>query len=389
MEKYVNYSKFKASDFLQTSKFIEWLFCPNQELESYWIDVLQRFPECETEMEKAKVAIATLQRKKYSLSQTDRVKLFDKIEEELYDKRDRKKRIKLFTYAASIVAILVMIFTLYMPSKDANNTEYAVVGTQMSSEKIRLVTSSNSIDIEEGADIYISDSGIATLNSKDSKDNITLGEEELNKIIVPYGKHTNIILADGSKIWINSGTEVQFPSKFNGNERRIAVKGEIFAEITPDATKPFIVTSDKLTTRVLGTAFNMSDYLDDELASVVLVRGGVQVDASHQDSKILKPSQMYTYDGHSSHVQEVDVTKYTAWIDGYFMADETPVSDVLRIVGRYYNINFEFDDREAVESSTCSGKLILSEDINETMNSIALLTKTDYRIDNNKIYINH
>lgn len=93
------------------------------------------------------------------------------------------------------------------------------------------------------------------LNNKDAKKELIFNAVKMNKLIVPFGKQSTFMLADRTKIYLNSETQVDFPSEFNGKTREIHVDGEIFIEVIKDFGKPFIVHTDRMDIRVLGTSF--------------------------------------------------------------------------------------------------------------------------------------
>lgn len=128
-----------------------------------------------------------------------------------------------------------------------------------------------------------------------------------NKLIVPYGRRSSIVLADGSKVWLNAGSSIMFPDAFDGNERRVYVEGEIYIEVARDVSKPFYVETPKMDVSVLGTKFNVSAYADDATHSVVLVEGKVNValgdDFANYD---LVPNQRLSFDNSNAKIDKIE-----------------------------------------------------------------------------------
>lgn len=138
-----------------------------------------------------------------------------------------------------------------------------------------MVSDQKKIELDNNAQIVYSATGQVQVNSnKLVEDDI---KEEYNQIIVPKGKRSQIVLADNSKIWINSGSKVIYPRAFEGKYREIYVEGEVYLNVTHDTSKPFIVNTSGFEVRVLGTSFNISAYKNQEKAAVVLVEGSVNV----------------------------------------------------------------------------------------------------------------
>ena len=116
-----------------------------------------------------------------------------------------------------------------------------------------------------------------------------------NQIIVPPGKRTNVVFADGTKICVNAGTRVVYPEVFLDDSREIYVEGEIYLEVFRDESRPFIVRTEKMNVRVLGTTFNISAYKNQTESSVVLVEGKVEVELINKQKIKVSPNEMVLF----------------------------------------------------------------------------------------------
>jgi ferric-dicitrate binding protein FerR (iron transport regulator) len=189
-------------------------------------------------------------------------------------------------------------------------------------------------------------------------------------------------------VWLNSGSVLEFPAQFTGNNREVRLaSGEMYIEVAPDGKKPFHVRTSDFDVKVYGTKFNVSTYADSP-QSVVLVEGRVSLQPTNKKETFLSPSEQATYsDNGTFNRQKVDVNQFISWKNGYLEFDKTPMTDVLKQIGRYYNLSFDFDNDVNLYKRTCTGKIYLSENLDNVMTTIGLLSSTKYIKDNNQIFI--
>ena len=193
-------------------------------------------------------------------------------------------------------------------------------------------------------------------------------------------------LPDGSKVWLNANSKLVYPTAFIEKERTVFLEGEAYFKVTKDA-KPFIVKTDYLQTKVLGTEFNVKSYTAED-SHVTLISGKVQV-RSHENARFvdLEPGKdaMLLSDG-LFEVKEVNSEAYTYWKDGYFYFDELPLADIMKSIGRWYNVNVTFRNKEAMAyrihfmSNRQSG-------IEETIRLMNRLKKVTLTLCENTVYV--
>lgn len=164
-------------------------------------------------------------------------------------------------------------------------------------------------------------------------------------IRTPRGKVYKVILPDKTQVLMNADSKLTFPDRFEGAERVVKLEGEAFFSVTKDAHHPFIVESEKLRTHVLGTEFNLRAYPNSR-PHVTLVTGQVQVDnlENHQ-TVIMKPGQDVTINAERGFdVSTVDTEYYVQWKEGFFYFDNLPLVEVLKELGRWYNVDIQITD---------------------------------------------
>ena len=217
-----------------------------------------------------------------------------------------------------------------------------IAGNILSNEDVKLIISDDSLTFHGDVQLYIDNNGQVKVRQKDGKERTwAVGKGVQNKLIVPYGKRSSLTLADGSKIWLNSGSTLTFPGQFDDTKREIElISGELYVEVAPDKNKPFYVHTSDYDVKVYGTKLNVSSYSKSP-SSVVLVEGSVGLKPSTRKELILSPNErtVLLEDG-SIRTQKVDVSLFVSWKDGYITYDNTPINEVLRQIGRYYNLFF-------------------------------------------------
>jgi ferric-dicitrate binding protein FerR (iron transport regulator) len=172
-----------------------------------------------------------------------------------------------------------------------------------------------------------------------------------HKITTPAGTVSEIVLPDGTKVWLNSKTKLEFPLSF-GNTREVSLVGEAYFEVKKDQKHPFVVNTGTINVEVLGTAFNVTNYPDENQTEIVLASGEVQLYSGKYQKKksvgYLSPSQRAVYDEATNEmrINTVTVEKYTAWKDGVLMFVDDPMDEVIKKLSRWFNTEFVLEGVE-------------------------------------------
>jgi ferric-dicitrate binding protein FerR (iron transport regulator) len=183
-----------------------------------------------------------------------------------------------------------------------------------------------------------------------------------------------------------------FPAVFSGKTREVYLKGEGFFEVHKDSCHPFIVKTDFVDVKVLGTTFNISAYEDESVASTVLVEGSVNVSQKNKilgnQSFVLSPGEgcFYSVNDEKSDIRNIDVNFYTSWKDGIYQFKNMPLLELVRKVKKYYNIPIQIEGQE-LSATRLSGKLVISDEINEVMQYIAKTLEGRFEKNKDGIYI--
>lgn len=172
--------------------------------------------------------------------------------------------------------------------------------------------------------------------------NQEVGVQAIQKLVVPNGGEYRLKLEDGSVVWLNSASELEFPAHFSEQERVVRLKGEGYFKIQKDTLRPFRVETEKVTVKVLGTEFNLMAYADEAGVATTLVKGAVEVLASKGNSVCLRPGQQLLSDGKQMTVREVEVASVVSWIEGKFSFQNATLQEIMQQVGRWYDVKYTF-----------------------------------------------
>ena len=381
------------TDFLKDKKFIQWQLLPDEKSERYWSDFFQRHPQLVEESHRAISYLKETGLNKSELSSFDKDLLLEKVQQSIKRKQKKRTFIRIVQYAA--VASVVVFFAITGLNIEINNkprgdTGELIIGNLFEAEEIQLFAENKAIALQDNAKLKINEDGNAEVvqNNTQASKSLDIAQSEMNKLVIPYGKRMQLALSDGSVVWLNSGSVLEFPTQFSGNKREIYLNsGEIYVEVVPDKKKSFYVHTTNFDVKVHGTKFNLSSY-SNLPTSVVLVEGLVSLKSENVKEQFLSPSEKAVYaDNSAFSVTKVDTEKYTSWKDGYLVFDKTPMTEVLSQIERYYNLSFNYYRDINLQKRTCTGKIYLSDDLDNVMITIGLLTSAKYKREKNQIYI--
>lgn len=208
-----------------------------------------------------------------------------------------------------------------------------------------------------------------------------------NTIETPNGGQYQIILPDGSKVWLNAASSLRFPASFTRlvNRKVELLSGEAYFEIAKDKKHPFIVKTHNQEVEVLGTHFNISAYEEEHAIRTTLLEGRVKVYANGVE-KILKPNQQATLRGTKIEIEDVDAAYHIAWKNGYFLFNSESLESIMNTLSRWYNIEVLFKD-PALKTRTFIGTISRFEKITKVLNMLERTEVASFEINGNKIII--
>ena len=293
-------------------------------------------------------------------------------------KQVKRRGILSWIAAASVVVIAgVSAWILLSQEPDVDNLSVtekfepgkAIVTLEMASGlKYRLDTLSSVVRNNRVNVAFDNNDGVLKIKEQDSLADGTTKEIGYNTVNVPYGGTYTVELCDGTKVYLNSGTTLEFPSRFDGKVRSVILKGEAYFDVARNVSKPFVVEVDEMKVKVLGTSFNVKSYVDEPGVYTTLVEGSVAILRDGQPEKKIKPGEQAYYNkgvGTLS-IAEVDVNEFTSWKDGLFYFKDIALEEILRIVSRWYDLEV-FYMNQGAKSVIYSGKLPMYSSVEDVL----------------------
>lgn len=180
----------------------------------------------------------------------------------------------------------------------------------------------------------------------------TASRSDETEIFIPKGLEGNITLADGSKVWLNSGSRITYPKDYSAENRKLFLDGEAYFEIKTDKAHPFVVETSKVSVLVTGTRFNLSSYPDDNTVETTLCQGSVTLRRHDAQKEIhLKPNDKVTYHKDNGAIQKeiVDSRVAIAWKDGILSFKEVPLREIIKKLERKFNTTIRIQDPQIGE----------------------------------------
>jgi ferric-dicitrate binding protein FerR (iron transport regulator) len=176
-----------------------------------------------------------------------------------------------------------------------------------------------------------------------------------NILATPKGGQYQVVLPDGSKVWLNAASRLRYPVAFTGNQRVVELEGEAYFETAKDPHRPFSVKAGDVVVQVLGTSFDVMAYKDEKATHTTLISGAVKV-ASQKESKLLQPGQQAVINANAGiGVNTVNTDEVIAWKNGYFSFRDADVAAVMRQLERWYDVTVSYPS--GIPGGTFSGEM--------------------------------
>lgn len=319
-----------------------------------------------------------------------------------YAGKVRKRRIIHYWPVAASVVLLVGVFVGFALNEWSQmkadqgiaQTERIVPGVKAElilSTGERVCLAQRSEFIEGMKESGIRNDSLAGLNYVGAKiQGKEIGEEIVyNTMQIPVGGFYQLKLADGTKVWLNSLTQLRFPVTFAGEERKVYLTGEAYFEVARDSVHPFIVATDEgMEVKVYGTEFNVDTYRKGTVKTT-LVNGkvGIRVSATGEEVR-LSPNQMalFTKATQSVQVENVDPYGAIAWKDGKFVFEDEPIEEIMERLSRWYDIKV-FYANERIKKHTFTGIITRFADISDVLHLMEETAAVEFNIQGNIVTV--
>jgi transmembrane sensor len=210
---------------------------------------------------------------------------------------------------------------------------------------------------------------------------------EFNTITTPRGGQYKVVLEDGTQVWLNAASSIRFPQAFTGVTREVELSGEAYFEVTKNKAKPFIVQANGTKVQVFGTHFNINAYNDNDAVTTTLLEGSVRM-ANNSSAVMLVPGQQGVTGKGSAAIKvgQADIQQTMAWKNGLFIFHDLNITEVMKQVGRWYDVDVEYRDEE-VKNNEFGGTISKYKNINELLDVMVLTRSIHYKIEGRRVII--
>lgn len=207
----------------------------------------------------------------------------------------------------------------------------------------------------------------------------------MQTVQVPAGQNAQVTLADGSKVWLNAGSTLHFPTRFPDKERLVNLEGEGFFEVQANKKKPFIVSTTSYTIKALGTTFNVNAYKKSKDFETSLLTGKVEVaDHAGKQTIQLSPNNRVVLEGNKLKTLPIQDSEYFLWREGIICFNE-PLSEVLKKLELYFDVKIEVNNKRVLQNEQhCIGKFRSRDGLEHILEVLQLTSHFSYKKDDEK-----
>lgn len=325
-------------------------------------------------------------------------KLYTRFQHNSIPGKGKRSTRRIWQAAAVVLALAGMTFLFrnyFLPAGKQKDTGLSVATITPGKNKAVLTLADGSqITLDDASDGKLaSQQGTHIIKSANGQLTYDLSTDKqdapmvFNTLYIPKGGQYQIILPDGTRVWLNSDSKLNFPVAFRGKERKVTLTGEAYFEVHPMKSTPFIVITRNQSIEVLGTHFNIHAYEDEQAISTTLLEGSVRVsNLLTKDAKVLTPGQQSKLSGNTDiEVRKVNTEEVVAWKNGYFLFDNEDLSAILRTISRWYDVEIEFHYTGKHEKF--GGTFSRSSELRDILNNLQELGNVHFKIDKRKIIV--
>ncbi len=325
----------------------------------------------------------------------DTQEAYNKFIEKVNPSSRKFKLTPVYKIAAAVLLLVALTIPYLLYNQYANVNNSASVISPGSSKAILLTNEGTQIELDNDTIAQIlSGNKLIAVNEEGeiayNKTPLKAKKQEFNTLIVPRGGEYRITLSDGTKVHLNSESELRYPVNFNKRSREVYLKGEAYFEIAKSSNRPFYVIADDIKIKQYGTAFNVNNR-NSQYINIALVHGSISVLTNNEKREyLLKPSQLAEYERNSRSVsvRTVDVEPIVAWNEGKFIFENKPLSEIMETLSLWYDIDFEFKKPTMAELKF-TGIVSRSAPIQNILKAIEFATEAKITISNKTVSIDN
>lgn len=309
------------------------------------------------------------------------------------------KRWWYYSAAASLLILISISLYLYMDKKPQNNPAITGTGENISQLTVLPGTSKASLEMGDGSVITLDSAAVTELTTDDGTiidkqhgtityKNTTEAADKVtyNTLRIPRGGEYQLVLPDGSKVWMNAASSLKFPTRFAGKERIVYLTGEAYFEVASNALQPFKVMVEKeMEIQVTGTQFNVMAYPDESAIKTTLAEGKVNIKTNTNSTSLVPAQQAVLHRGsQQTEVKKVDIDKEVAWKNGMIEFYDDDLPSIMRQLSRWYDVEVSFESE--IPAGTYSGSIPRKAVLSDVMRILSI-AGIKYKLSSKKIVI--
>lgn len=320
------------------------------------------------------------------------------------DRADSVRKLRLWPLiaaAATVVLVIGAVLFVFKQRIAGNQITAQVAKNEVvpgSNKAILIMPNGKTISLTDAANgLVVQQAGVSIRKSKGGQltyvvNHTSTGERQAaiadwNTIRTPRGGQYEVMLADGTHVWLNAASSIRFPQTFNGPQRLVELSGEAYFEVAKDKSHPFIVQANGTKVQVFGTHFNVNAYPDNSTVTTTLLEGSVQMSHNGQATMLIPGEQGTSpVSGGAVAVSRADLQQAIAWKNGYFLFHDLGLAEVMKQVSRWYDVDIEFQDEE-VKSREFGGVISRYKSITQLLDNMQLTGSAHYKIEGRRVII--
>jgi hypothetical protein len=314
-----------------------------------------------------------------------------------------KKTFKNYWIAAAAAIAIFTIGLVLMLEQKAQLSPDKLVKNPSSAGKGPVVPGFNkaTLTLSDGSNIDLNDSKNGTLSKQGGVSVGKLGDGKLvydingaktkkaavlyNTITTPRGGQYQVVLSDGTKVWLNAASSLKFPAIFTGNERNVELSGEAYFEVAKNKDKPFKVAVNNMNIEVLGTHFNVNAYNDENAIKTTLLEGSVKLKTGNQQA-YLKPGQQATLGQQQMfNIRPVNTEDAVAWKNGYFVFNNENIQSIMKKISRWYDVEVVYEGK--VDERDFGGTASRFGSVTEVLKLLELTGTVHFKMEGRRITV--
>jgi transmembrane sensor len=306
-----------------------------------------------------------------------------------------------FMWAAAAVLLLVATASLFIIGKRSSTSTIGGTHITMPQNDVMPGTSGAILKLDDGSSIVLDNASNGNLVQQGNtlvvksgaaisyvgKDGQKENQVHYNTVETPRGRQYQLVLQDGTKVWLNAASSIKFPVAFVGNVRNVEITGEAYFEVAKNREKPFHVLCNGSRIEVLGTHFNVNAYTDEETMNTTLLEGSVRV-VKGSSEKTIKPGEQaqISSDGNLRTALNVNVDEVVAWKNNAFLFDNTDVKKLMRQLSRWYNVDVVFKG-VTEEPLSFNGSISRTSNLSIVLKMLESTGDVKFTIEGNKLIV--